>query len=177
MFKYVTRIMHPRPVSVVISRSKTGKVNGCAVAWFMPVSVNPFMFAITLNPKRLTYEYIKESGEITLNIIPYRLAEAAHRVGSVSGREVEDKLTKFGFELEPSLRVSVPHIKGVPAYAEGLLKDELQFGDRSMMVFECVHAHADEKYFRDGIFTEDAEILLHAGGGVYAKPCHYAKIE
>lgn len=143
----------------------------------MPVSTDPFMFAITFNTRRLTYEYIKESGEMTLNIIPYRLAEATHRVGSISGREIEDKLTKFGFELEPSLKVSVPHIKGVPAYAEGLLKNELQFGDRSVMVFECVHAYADEKYFKDGIFTEDAEILLHAGGGVYAKPCRYIKID
>ncbi|MEM0014875.1 MAG: flavin reductase family protein [Zestosphaera sp.] len=177
VFKYVTRVMHPRPVSIVVSRSRDGKVNGCAVAWFMPVNVDPFMFAITLSPRRLTYEYIKESGEVTLNVIPYRLAEAAHRAGSVSGREVEDKLTKFGFELEPSVRVGVPHIKGVPAYAEGLLRNELQFSDRSLMVFECVHVHVDEKYFKDGAFTEDTEVLLHVGGNTYARPCRYVRID
>ncbi|MEM2020912.1 MAG: flavin reductase family protein [Zestosphaera sp.] len=177
MLKYAGRVMHPRPASIIISRSRSGNVNGCAVAWFTPVNVDPFIFAASMSPRRLTYSYIKESGEVTLNIIPFKMVEAVHHVGSFSGRSVADKLTKFGFELEPSLKVSVPHIKGVPAYIEGLLRSELQFSDHSLMIFDGVHVHVDDKYFKDNIFNEEAEILLHVGGNVYTKPSEYVKID
>ncbi len=177
MIKYAGRAMHPRPVSVIISRSRSGNVNGCAVAWFMPVNVDPFIFAASISPKRLTYDYIRESGEITLNMVPLKMVEAVHRVGSLSGRDIVDKLTKFGFELEPSLKVSVPHVKGAPAYIEGLLRSELRFSDHSLMIFDGVHVYVDDKCFRDNMFSEGTEILLHVGGNVYTKPGEYVKID
>jgi len=174
--KYVARIMHPRPVSVIVSRSRTGEVNGCSVSWFMPVNVDPFIFSVSLSPRRLTYSYIKETREITLNIMPFKFVEEVHRVGSISGRELKNKLIELGFELEESSVVKVPHIKGALAYVEGVLINELPFEDHSLMVFKSLKVHIDEKYFKENVFTEEAEILLHVGGNIYAKPSNYVRV-
>ncbi len=175
--KYVARIMHPRPVSVIIGMSRTGEINGCSVSWFMPVNVDPFIFSVSLSPERLTYSYIKETKEVTLNIMPFRSVEKVHRAGSISGRELKNKLVELGFELESSSIVRVPHIKDALAYVEGILINELPFRDHSLMVFKGLKVYVDERYFRGNIFTEDAEVLLHVGGNTYAKPSNYARVE
>lgn len=174
--RYVARVMHPRPVSVIVGMSRTGEVNGCSVSWFMPVNVDPFIFSVSLSPERLTYSYIKETKEVTLNIMPFKFVEKVHRAGSISGKELKNKLTALGFELESSSVVRVPHIKGVPAYVEGVLINELLFEDHSLMVFKGLKVYVDEKYFRGNILTEDAEVLLHVGGNVYAKPSNYVRV-
>ncbi|MEO3993526.1 MAG: flavin reductase family protein [Desulfurococcaceae archaeon TW002] len=175
--KYVARVMHPRPVSVIVSMSRTGEINGCSVSWFMPVNVDPFIFSVSLSPERLTYSYIKETGEVTLNIMPFKFVEKVHRAGSVSGRELKNKLVELGFELENSSVVRVPHIRGAPAYVEGILINELPFKDHSLMVFKGLKVYVDKRYFKENVFTEDAEVLLHVGGNVYAKPSNYVRVE
>lgn len=174
--RYVARIMHPRPVSVIVSMSRSGEVNGCSVSWFMPVNVDPFVFSVSLSPERLTYSYIKETKEVTLNIMPFKYAEKVHRAGSISGRELKNKLVELGFELESSSTVRVPHIKGVLAYVEGVLINELPFEDHSLMLFKGLKVYVNEKYFRGNVFTEHAEVLLHVGGNIYTKPSNYVMI-
>jgi len=175
--RYVARIMHPRPVSVIIGMSKSGEVNGCSVSWFMPVNVDPFIFSVSLSPERLTYSYIKDTKEATLNIVSFKYVERVHHAGSISGRELKNKLVELGFELEESSAVRVPHIKGALAYVEGVLINELMFEDHSLMVFKGLKVYVDEKHFRGNVFTEDAEVLLHVGGNIYAKPSNYVRIK
>lgn len=175
--RYVARVMHPRPVSVVISMSKSGEINGCAVSWFMPVNVDPFIFSVSLSPERLTYSYIKETNEATLNIMSFKHVERVHRAGSISGRELKNKLVELGFELEESSAVRVPHIKDALAYVEGVLIKELLFEDHALMIFKSLKIHVNEKYFKGNIFTEDSEVLLHVGGNIYTKPSNYIKIK
>jgi len=174
--KYVARVMHPRPVAVLISISSKGLVNGCTVAWFTPVNVSPFIYAVSLSYRRLTYKYVKESRQATLNIIPYAMLKEAHYVGSVSGEEVPDKLSKAGLELEYSEGFKVPHIKGVPAYVESVLKDELRYEDHALLTFQATKVFVDESIFKERIYDEKTNILLHVGGDIYAYGYKYVTI-
>lgn len=170
------RVMHPRPVAVVVTVSSDGRVNGCAVSWFTPINVKPLVFAVSLAYKRLTYEFVKETGEITLNIVPASMLREVEFVGTVSGREVSDKLTHAGLRLEPSKKVRAPHIAGAVAYVEGKLLDELKYPDHALLTFEGLRVWADDKFFVNGIFTEDAKVLMHAGGRTYVKEYTYLEL-
>ncbi len=165
--------MHPRPVAILISVSSEGLVNGCTVSWFTPVNVSPFIYAVSLSYKRLTYKYVKESRQATLNIVPYTMLKEAHYVGSISGTEVPDKFSRAGLQLEYSEGFKVPHIKGVLAYVESVLKDELKYDDHALLTFQGSKVFVNERYFKEKIYSEEADILLHVGGDVYAHGYKY----
>ncbi len=169
--------MHPRPVAVLLSRSKDGKINGCTVAWYTPINVEPFIFGVSVAMKRLTYAYIKESGEATLNILPASLVESIHYVGSISGRENPSKLLDAHFVLEKSLKVDVPHIKQSLAYVEARLIGEKEFVDHSLLYFEGVRSWVNEEIFQGGMWRKMENLLLHVGKNVYATECRYFGVE
>jgi len=168
------RVLHPRPAVIVISRSEEGRVNGCAVSWVTPVNVDPPVIALALAYSRLTYEYVKESGEATINVLPADAYDAVHYVGRVSGRDVPDKLVKAGFQLVPSRAVSTPHIDGAAAYIEAVLRDELKYPDHAILTFEALRVVANSRYFKT-VFKEDNPVLLHAGGDTYVVRYEYVK--
>ncbi|RLG73909.1 MAG: flavin reductase [Thermoprotei archaeon] len=172
--RLITRLLHPRPACVVIALSKEGKINGCTVAWTTPVNVDPPLVAISLAYGRLTYQYIKETGEFTINVLPRSMADAVHYVGTVSGRDVEDKLSSAGFKLRGSKRIKPPGIEGALAVLECVVRDELKYPDHSLITSEVVRAEVNEQYFTT-LFSESAEVLLHVGGSVYAVPSKYLR--
>ncbi|MCD6428291.1 MAG: flavin reductase family protein [Desulfurococcales archaeon] len=172
--RLITRLLHPRPACVVVASSKEGKINGCTVAWTTPVNIDPPVVAISLAYKRLTYQYIKETSEFTINVLPRNMVNAVHYVGSASGKDVEDKLSVAGFKLRKSKKVKPPGIKGALAILECVVKDEVRYPDHSLIVAEVVHAEADEQCFTT-LFSESAEVLLHVGSDVYAVPSKYLR--
>lgn len=172
--RLITRLLHPRPACVVIASSKEGKINGCTVAWTTPVNVNPPVVAISLAYKRLTYQFIKETNEFTINVLSRSMVNAVHYAGSVSGRDVEDKLSAAGFKLRKSKKIKPPGIEGALAILECVVKDEVAYPDHSLIIGEVVHAEANEQYFTI-LFSESAEVLLHVGSNVYAVPSKYLR--
>ncbi len=171
---HALRVLHPRPVVVILAKSGEGGVNGCAASWVTPVKVDPLIVAVALAYTRLTYKYVKESGEATLNVLPAELMNAVHYVGKVSGRDVPDKLRRAGFVLAPSRKVSTPHIDGAAAYIEAVLKDEVKYPDHALLTFEAIRVVADSRYFRT-TFKEDNPILLHVGGDTYVVKYKFSK--
>ncbi len=172
--RLVTRLLHPRPACVVIAMSKEGKVNGCTVAWTTPVNVDPPIVAISLAYKRLTYQYVKETGEFTINVLPRSMVDAVHYIGSVSGRDVENKLSTAGLKLRRSKKIKPPGIEGALAILECIIKDEIKYSDHSLITGEVVYAEASEQYFTT-IFSESSEVLLHVGSNIYTSPSRYLR--
>ena len=170
----VARLLHPRPACVVIAESKEGKVNGCTVAWTTPVNAKPPIVAISLAYKRLTYQYLIDSKEFTINVLPRAMLEPVHYVGTVSGRDREDKLSTAGFRLKKSKRIRPPGIEGALAILECRVKDEVKYPDHALITGEVVYAEADERYFTTS-YSELAEVLLHVGGNVYTVPSKYMR--
>jgi len=168
------RVLHPRPVVIVLAKSGEGRINGCAASWVTPVNMDPPIVAVSLAYERLTYEYVRESGEATLNVLPAEEINAVHYVGTVSGRDVPDKLRRAGFILAPSRKVSTPHIDGAAAYIEAVLKDEVKYPDHALLTFEAVRVVADSRYFRT-VFKESTPILLHVGSDTYVVEYKYRK--
>lgn len=173
---YSFRLLHPRPAVIIVSTD--GRVvNGCTVSWITPVNVDPPIIAFSLSPRRYTYELIKKSGEATVNIMGYKHARETHFVGSVSGRDVGDKLTKAGFHLRRSEYVKPPYIEEALAYMECRVVREVEFTDHNMVFCRVLNAFVKKDLFRNNLFTEEAKILMHVGRNVYTSTSTHSVIE
>ncbi|MCD6487648.1 MAG: flavin reductase family protein [Desulfurococcales archaeon] len=171
------RLLHPRPVVVIVSIGRDGRVNGCAVSWITPVNVDPPIIAFSLAPSRYTYRLLKESGEVTVNIMGFSNMEKTHYVGTVSGKDIGDKLGKAGFKLKPSKKIKAPGIADALAILECRVVKEIEFTDHNLVVAEVLHAEAKQRVFKNNIVSEDARPLLHVGGSIYTTVQRYHSIE
>ena len=176
-YREVLRLLHPRPVVIVVTISGSGLVNGCTVSWITPVNIDPPTIAFSLSPKRYTYKLLRESNEATINIVGIEDLEKAHYVGTVSGRDVADKLVKAGFTLTSSVKVKPPTIKEALGVLECRVVGEMEFTDHNLIICEVIHARVREELFADGAWTEEARILLHVGGNKYTSTSKHVRAE
>ena len=61
-------VLNPVPVVLITSKNKEGKENVFTVGWIGTVCTKPPMLSISIRPERLSYEYIKETMEFTVNL-------------------------------------------------------------------------------------------------------------
>jgi len=172
------RLLHPRPAVLVTCVDREGKPNAIAISWITPVARDPPTVAICVAKKRYSYGLIKETGEFVVNVPSTELAEAVHYCGSVSGRDVPDKIAKAGLTAKPAKVVRAPIIEECPAHLECRVKQVIDCGSHDIFVAEVVAAYADPKAFREGLWDLEAvRPLLHAGGNIYSKPEPTFKVE
>ena len=174
VMKHFYRLLHPRPAVLVTCVDSEGRPNALAISWISPVSREPPMIMISVGKKRYSNALIKETGEFVVNIATPELVENVHFCGTVSGREVEDKIAKAKLTSEPARAVRAPVIEECPAHLECRVKQVIDCGSHDLILAEVVAAYADPRAFREGLWEQEvARVLLHAGGNVYSKPSDY----
>jgi len=167
----VVRVLHPCVVTLVTCAGR-GVDNVLAVAWAMPVSADPPMVAVSISPKRYSYSLIEETGEFVVNVVSTDMLDAVWKCGTVSGRDV-DKFKLAGLEKEASEAVKPPRIKGALASLECRVVDEVEAGDHTLFIGEVVAYRVDEGAFdveKSVWRLEKADILMHLGGHLFARP-------
>ena len=176
VMKAFYRLLHPRPAVLVTCIDKEGRSNTLAISWISPVSREPPMIIISVAKKRYSNALIKETGEFVVNIPSDKLVENVHFCGTVSGRDVEDKIGKAKLTAKPAKVVRAPIIEECPAHLECKVKQVIDCGSHDLFLAEVVAAYADPEAFREGLWDQKvAKILLHAGGNVYSKPEEFFK--
>jgi len=161
------RLLHPRPVAILLTLDGKGKPNFMACSWLSPASEEPPMIAAFLGEQSYTRKLIVERGEFTVNI-PSREQMALVKVaGTRSGRRV-DKLKLVKVSLKPGRKVKVPIIEDCPANLECRLKDVFEAGECLTLLGEVLDAYVDREAFRRGSWL--VEIPLHVWGGWFAYP-------
>ncbi|MGL4947122.1 MAG: flavin reductase family protein, partial [Cetobacterium sp.] len=81
-------VLNPVPAVVITSKNSEGKDNAFTVAWTGTICTNPPMLSIAIRPERLSYEYIKESMEFTVNLPSTFQVRETDYCGVISGRDV-----------------------------------------------------------------------------------------
>ncbi len=167
--KSMLRLLHPRPTVIIVARGYDGEVNGCAVAWITPVNVDPPVIAFSLSPKRYTHKLVRETGEVTINMMGLDTLEKTHYVGSVSGRDVKGKLEKAGLTLVPSRKIRPPSIAESLGVLECKVTGTIEFTDHDLFICEVVDARARSDVLEQekGIMLERTKPLLHVGSNIY----------
>ena len=171
VMKAFYRLLHPRPAVIVTCVDEEGRPNALAVSWITPVAREPPTIAICVGKRRYSHGLISRTGEFVVNIPTDELLEAVHYCGTVSGRDVPDKIARAGLTAKPARVVRAPVIEECPAHLECKVRQVVDCGSHDIFIGEVVAAYADMGAFKDGLWLlESVKLLLHCGGNVYSRP-------
>ena len=172
--EHASRLINHGP-TVLITSAHGGHRNVMAAAWSMPVEFTPPRIAVVIDKKTFTRELVTAAGGFALCVPGAALADATFAVGCVSGREVPDKLARFGLTAQPGPVLGMPVIEeGCCAWMECRLIPERHTEEAYDTCFaEVLAAAADERVFRNGrwAFSDahaDLHTLHHLGAGAFA---------
>jgi flavin reductase (DIM6/NTAB) family NADH-FMN oxidoreductase RutF len=157
-------LLHPCSTSLVTCCDAEGQPNIVAIAWLMPVSVQPPLVGMSIRPTHYSYGLIRTAGEFVINVAPQEIARQVLFCGRRSGRDV-DKFAATGLTAAQAQRVSSPIIEECIAHLECRVVQDVEAGDHRLVLAEVLAA-----YVSPGILDEDGlydlsrvHPLLHLG--------------
>lgn len=167
------RLLYPCQ-AVLITCAHRGRVN-IMTSSTLPVSFKPPLLAVSVSPRRFSYELIKAQGEFVINVPTSKLLDKVVLCGYTTGRDV-DKFRQLGLTPGKAKAVDVPIVEECIAHLECKVFKEVEAGDHCLFIGEVVAAYADQDLLAvddDGIplwNLERADVLLHVGGGFFTTP-------
>ena len=161
-------ILNPVPVVLIASKNKAGKTNIFTVAWTGTICTKPPMLSISVRPERLSYEYIKETMEFTVNIPHYGIVRETDFCGVKSGRNI-NKIDALGFTMKDSDNISVPYIDECPINIECKVKEIIPLGSHDLILAEVLSSHINETLIdeKGKIHFEKANLINYCHGEYY----------
>lgn len=164
-------VLNPVPVVLITSKNKEGKDNVFTVAWTGTICTKPPMLSISIRPERLSYEYIKETMEFTVNLPTRRLTRETDFCGVRSGRNV-DKIKEMNFTLRPGKEVVSSYIEECPVNIECKVKEIIPLGTHDLFLAEVLTSHIDEKLIDENgkIHFEWANLISYSHGEYFPMP-------
>lgn len=145
-------VILPRPIAWVSTLSSGGSGNLAPYSFFQGVTANPptllFVVANTRDgAKKDTLRNIEATGEFTVNLVPFSLAEAMNAT-SASLPHGESEFERFGVRPAPSARVKPPRVADSPVSLECVLDRIVTVGEGPLagnVIFgRILHAHIDD---------------------------------
>lgn len=158
-------LLNPVPVVMITCRNKEGKENVFTVAWTGTICTKPPMLSISIRPERLSYEYIKETMEFTVNMPHKKQTRETDFCGVRSGRQL-DKIKECGFTMVEGKDINVPFIKECPVNIECKVKQIIPLGTHDIFLAEVVGSHVNENLMdeNDKIHLEWANLISYSHG-------------
>lgn len=122
----------PRQVILVTCRDK-GKDNIITVAWHMPTSFNPSLYAISIGKTRFSHDMIRDSRRFCVNFMSADHKAGMAACGTVSGRSA-DKFKESGFGNEECGKIDCPRIKQALGFLECEVVGSHETGDHTVFI-------------------------------------------
>lgn len=161
-FQQSLYLLHPYSVSLVTCKGKNEKTNVMAVAWIIPISVNPPLLAMSIHPERYSHDLIIESKEFVVNIPTFKMIHKVLFCGRRSGRDHE-KFKETLLSPQKAQKVRAPIIKECIAHIECKLVENIKTGDHTLIIGHIVAAYALEDYFEEVYDMTKFRPCLHVG--------------
>jgi len=160
-------VLHPRPVYLIVSRSRDGVLNVMAASWVSPVNDEPFVIAAPIWMGSKTYKNIHDTKEFTVNVVNDEYVDIVWAAGTLSGKKI-DKWGKLGLKPVSSSKINVPGIEGVLGFLECRVRDEIVVGETALFLADVLAIHVNKEYYEKyGWNLRKTNILLHAGGKAF----------
>lgn len=147
----MSELTDPRQVILVTSRAemdilgkKELKDNIITLAWHMPTSFNPNLYAISVGKTRFTCKIIKKSKAFVVNFVPFKLKEQVLICGTKSGVHI-DKFKETKLTKEEAKNVDCPRIKEALAYIECEVINEVDAGDHIIFIGKILNSEIKGK--------------------------------
>lgn len=164
MFKG-SAMLNPVPVVLIASKNNAGLSNVFTVAWAGTICTNPPMVSISIRKNRLSYEYINETREFTLNMPSYSLVKETDFCGVRSGRDL-DKIKEMNFTMKDSSNIKVPYIDECLISLECRVKQIIELGTHDLFISEVLSSHVDDSIIDETgkIHFEKANLMCYCHG-------------
>lgn len=130
---------YPR-VAAIITAHARGVDNAMAVASHMPLSSKPPLYAVSISPKRFTYQLIEESREFGINFLSFNKVELIAAIGSSTGQEI-DKFQRFKIVRDKSVKIAAPVLNVAYTAYECKLFENRDYGEHRLLVGEIGAVH------------------------------------
>lgn len=164
----------PIQAVLITSIDDNKKVNVFTIAWHMPMSKEPPLYAIAVSKKRYSRDLIEKSGEFVINFMPFELVDKVDFCGTHSGRTT-DKIKETGLTLEKDI-LETPYLKESTACFECKIFKHEKIGDHSFFVGKIENILYDDNLFNGNILNiEKVSPCYYLGGGVYTKISKHKK--
>jgi flavin reductase (DIM6/NTAB) family NADH-FMN oxidoreductase RutF len=130
-----------------------------AAAWHMPVSKEPFLYAVSIKKTSFCHKLIDQSEVFAVNFMSNDHLEAIKFCGTTSSQHI-DKFKQTNLTKEESDKIDCPRIKESIGYLECQVKQKIPIGDHTIFIGH-VHNHK-LKYEKSRIFhiTQDKFVQM-----------------
>ncbi len=122
----------------------TVKDNIIVLDWHMPLSFDPFLYAISIGKKRFSLDLIKKSKVFAVNFMPLHLEEDVLFCGRNSGEHL-DKFKETNLTKEEAKKIECPRIKQALAYLECEVIQEVETGDHILFIGKVLNSDENNK--------------------------------
>lgn len=138
----IVSCLEPKPKVLVSCKSENGEENALAVAFCCNCSYDPPMVMVGIVPSRYSYDMIKESGCLVVNITSQKNKEMFDYLGSHSRRD-EDKLKVIKAKTKKAVKVAAPLLADCPVNIECKVINSVITGSHEMFICTVEYIHAD----------------------------------
>ncbi|WP_291635703.1 flavin reductase family protein [Clostridium sp.] len=162
-------MLNPVPVVLITSKNKEGKTNVFTVGWIGTACTKPPMITVAIKPERLSYEYIKESGDFVVNLPNSKMVRAVDYCGVRSGKQI-DKIREMNFTIEDSKDVTAPLISECFISLECKVRSITPLGTHDLFLAEIMNTHVDNSLIDalGKIHFEKADLITYSHGEYFS---------
>jgi flavin reductase (DIM6/NTAB) family NADH-FMN oxidoreductase RutF len=162
------RMLAPGPVTLVTTMYRD-QPNVMTAGWYLPLSLNPTLIGVAIQPSRLTHEFVTRTESFAINFPNVDLMSAVHLCGMTSGRE-KDKFQATGLTPAEAAEIDAPFIDECVGHIECGVVDRITFGDHDLFIVRVLAVHVVEEAFTGSweVETDAGSLLHHLGADRYA---------
>ena len=123
----------------------TCKDNIMPLSWHIPVSREPFMYAICVRDENYSYDLLHQHKEFALNFLDISYIEVFDKMAQVHGKDI-DKFKMSGLSKKEATFIKSSLIQEAYMIYECSVVDILNYGDHDVFVakVECIHNTQDK---------------------------------
>ena len=112
--------------------------NFMPLSWHMPVSKEPFRYAVAMRAENKTYDLLHEKKEFSLNFLDYAFTEVHDIAGSMHGG---DKFSATGLTPMQAQQINATMIEESYMIYECRVVEIVSFGDHDIFIADvlCIH--------------------------------------
>ena len=140
----LSQLVVPRPIAMITTLDPDGALNVAPFSYYMPVSGEPPLIAVTIGAQREatpepkdTWLNIERTGEFVVNVTTVEIADHIEAVAREYPRGVSE-MDVAGWRAMPSQVVESPSLADSPAHLECRVQEVIDRGDHTSC-FSGVH--------------------------------------
>ncbi len=161
-------LLHPRPVVLVVTCSRDGRINVMTASWITPIAEDEPTIGIAISREHFTRKLLDEVPEFTVNIPSLELIDKVWKAGTVSGRDV-DKSKILNLKFGKSEKVRPPIIEDCIGYIEARVRQIIPIGEVDFIIGDVLIAKVKREFLYKGSYIDyrKAKNLLHVSGRAF----------